>query len=86
MANKPIPRWQQGFRPFAFEDIWLKMTPEQRRADFLFDMAVVAVIVIAMIIATTLGLMTSNEFWKLIGFMAIFLGILFASNRGPIEK
>ncbi len=86
MAEKPIPRWQQGFRPWAFEADWLRMSPRERRWSFRFDMVVVALVVIASMVATAFGKMTPKDFWGLIVFIVIGLGILFAANRDPIEK
>lgn len=87
MAEKHIPRWQQGFRPGpAYEDTWLKMSPRERRWSFMFDMRVVALVVLGMIVATALGHMTPKQLWGMIVFIAIFLGILFAGNRGPIDR
>lgn len=86
MAQKPIPRWQQGFRPWAHEDTWLKMSPRERRWSFMFDMGVVAVVVIGIIVVTALGYMTPKQLWGMIVFIAIFLGVLFAGNRDPIDR
>ena len=39
-SQKPVPRWQQGFRPGAYGDVWDKMSPTERRWAFISDIAI----------------------------------------------
>ena len=83
--EKPIPRGQQGFRPSAYEDLWLKMTPKERRWHFLFDMGVVAVVILGMLVCVALGVMNWDDFRSVMLAIGIILFFLFAGNRDPIE-
>lgn len=82
--EKPIPRWQQGFRSSAYEDLWLKMTAKERRWHFLFDMGVVALVILGMLVCVALGVMTWADFRSVMIVIAIGLFVLFAGNRDRI--
>lgn len=41
--RKEVPRWQQGFRPHAWGDVWDAMKPEERRNAFITDIIVAAI-------------------------------------------
>lgn len=85
--DRPIPRWQQGFASFAFADVQARMTPRERRSAFIGDLLLgFGIPFTAAGIATLLGKMSATDFRQLIGFMIVFLLILFAANRKPFPE
>lgn len=84
-TEKPVPRWQQGFRPHAFEDTWLRMTPRERRTSFVIDMIIVAIVLGIALAMVPFGLMSMSGFWSLFKVVAILLVFLFAANRDPVS-
>ncbi len=81
MDKRPIPRFLQGFEPGpAYRDAWRSMTPSERRADFLFDMGVVAVVL------ALVAIFAPQYFSQMLGIVAILLALLFAGNTGRVKN
>ncbi len=70
MDEKPIPRWQQGLRPFSQGDVWDAMSPRERRNAFIGDLLIV------MAAITLLGFVSAWQSHSVQEFWAIFTPIL----------
>lgn len=82
--KKPIPRWQQGWRPNAYGDVWDRMTPEARRSAFIGDVAIIGAALLFFAVLAARHAASLAEFWRtfspILGWVVAIVALISFAN------